>query len=893
MSDGPTTAGSIVGKLRLDKSQWDADKASAKADAAELASLDPTIKVDANVGEALGKLEAVRLAEDRLRNAVNAKVAAQITADAEAARLNSMLSGNAVNLGHVAEQTKVAEKATSEFKNSITDVDSALEHLNAVQQQYAESTNQVDEANKKSAASSGLALNRTMLIASAIAVLIPMLAPLAGFVVGVGGALAGMGAAGVLAIFGIKTAMEQGTAAGNQFATGIQGLKGDLAELAGTAAAGMLNSFNNAVGQLDAAMPGLNGQISVFAQMLGTTATVTLRGVLNAFQVLNPLFVQAGQYVEQLALGFEKWTSNGGLQSFTAMAMATFPQVAQALGALAMGALNLVQALMPLGTVVLAVLTGIGGLVSLLTTGLGSAFAPVVAGALAAWGAFKLFQMVTPWIEAVSVSLQALGISTELAAGPIGWIVAGISALVAVLGVVAVSQSNATQAANDYAVALQQDNDAIGQNVQALAAKKLHDDGAIASAHELGISTKTLTDAALGNADAQLKVAQVLEAVDKGLGTAGAATGNMTAEQNKQADALLKVKSGLKEQGDALKSASTLQKELADATAGATGASSSLAATYGMSVQNFDAATSAQKQNADQAAATTRQLQLENDAATLLTNAFALLNGTNLSVAQAQTGAAAATNTLADALKQNGLQIDGNSKAAVANQQAMQQKVAADQQSAEAISKQTGSTEAGTKAFAASKIALEQQLAAQGLLNPAIQAYIDKLYAIPPVVPTKIDMDAADALRRAQELKAWLDQLTSKTIVVTVQTNAVGAPAGAGPTNTVRKYADGGTVGGPGGPKSDSVAAWLSTGEEVTPNPQAGRYRATLKALASDNVAAARASLGGGSQSGSRPIYADGIGLIGTLVEVAGQQAQLVFNQGMQTAAMQMNGGLV
>jgi hypothetical protein len=44
------------------------------------------------------------------------------------------------------------------------------------------------------------------------------------------------------------------------------------------------------------------------------------------------------------------------------------------------------------------------------------------------------------------------------------------------------------------------------------------------------------------------------------------------------------------------------------------------------------------------------------------------------------------------------------------------------------------------------------------------------------------------------------------------------------------------------------VSAWLSAGEEVTPNPQASRYRPVLKALAADNVPAAAAALGGGSR---------------------------------------------
>jgi hypothetical protein len=184
----------------------------------------------------------------------------------------------------------------------------------------------------------------------------------------------------------------------------------------------------------------------------------------------------------------------------------------------------------------------------------------------------------------------------------------------------------------------------------------------------------------------------------------------------------------------------------------------------------------------------------------------------------------------------------------VANQQALQQKAQADQQAAEAIAKQTGSTEQGTAAFAASKQALIEQLQATGQLTPAIQALIDKYYSVPPVVKTRIDMDADQALSAIERIKQEMASVRDQTVTLTVVTNNVGAPAmlPANP-NGGYKFADGGTVMGPGGPRSDQVQAWLSAGEEVTPNPQAGRYRPVLKALAADRPGVAAAMLGGSS----------------------------------------------
>lgn len=844
---GPTTAGSIVGKLKMDRSEWLSDKAATEADAHELGALEPTVKVDANVGEALAKLEAVRLAQEKLGFASdNLKLAYQ--------RLDEVQTKGGASQSRLMALHLAAARAESAHA-------AATKGLAAAEASLVTENDNVDESNKRVVASSNAHISRMALIAGAIAALIPLLAPLAGYIVGVGGALAGMGAAGILAIFGIKNAMDSGSAAGNQWSAGLQSLKGNLNDLAGTAASAMLGAFRSAVEQINTAMPELNTQIGMFSHQLGNVGGLLLSGVLTAFRVLNPLFLQAGAYVQQLALGFQKWTSDGGLARFTHDAMATLPQVAEALGALAMGALNLIQALMPLGSVLLGTLTVIGNVVSFLTTSMGPAFAPVVAGILAAVGAFKLMGVIEPIIIRITAAIGGMAAAEQLALGPIGWVVAAVTALGTAFLVAATASNTAADAQRNYTAAVEQDNGVVGENTKKQIAQTLASEGALNSSTKLGISTRLLTLATEGNSAAQDKFEKKLgaandklKALTKELFAHDGASAQLTDQVTKTRDEIENLTTSYEKNRVGVKDAVKAYNQIADAmglahisTRQQLQAQTDLAASYGMSLPQYLAVIGAQKQNADQAAATTRQLQLENDAATLLGNAFAILNGGTLGVAQAQTGAAAATNSLMEALKANGLEIDGNTKAAVANQQAIQQKVLADQQSAEAISKQTGSTVAGTQAFAASKVALEQQLKAQGLLNPAVQAYIDKLYSVPAVVPTKLDIDNAAAIKKVQDLQAWINSLTGKTVVMTVQTNSVGAPAGVGTTNTVRKYADGGTVGGSGGPKSDTVQAYLSVGEEVTPNPQAGRYRAALKALASDNVPAARAALGGGT----------------------------------------------
>lgn len=63
---GPTTVGSIVGKLRLDRAQWVAEVAATKSDIRELEGSDPDIHIDVNAAEAIAQLKATGAAADAL-----------------------------------------------------------------------------------------------------------------------------------------------------------------------------------------------------------------------------------------------------------------------------------------------------------------------------------------------------------------------------------------------------------------------------------------------------------------------------------------------------------------------------------------------------------------------------------------------------------------------------------------------------------------------------------------------------------------------------------------------------------------------------------------------------------------------------------------------------------
>lgn len=189
-----------------------------------------------------------------------------------------------------------------------------------------------------------------------------------------------------------------------------------------------------------------------------------------------------------------------------------------------------------------------------------------------------------------------------------------------------------------------------------------------------------------------------------------------------------------------------------------------LAAEYGMSVPAYQAAASAAASQTTSTQAATQAMQLEDDAAGLLTAAIDNMNGKTLDVAEAQTAFAAANNAATTSFKTNGAAINGSTAAAVANQQAVQQQVQSAQSLAEAQAKANGETGASVQDLQASKTALENSLKAQGDLTPAVLAYINTIFKIPAVAPTKAEVDTAAAAAAIAAHKKMLADIPHSTM---------------------------------------------------------------------------------------------------------------------------------
>lgn len=758
-----TTVGGIVGKLRMDRDEWIAAMAATKRDILELERSDPDIHIDTNAAEVVSKMAAAKAATDALGDSQE-------------------------DLG------RKTRKSTDE-------------------------TIRANEANKTS-------VTRVGAIVTAVALLAPLLAPVGAAAVGLGGAFLGMGAAGVAALFGIHQEMKNGTATGQAYEKGLDTLQASFAVLSRTAAVAMLSSFRRVVDDTSAAMPMLNKQVGQFSTLLGQAGAAGVSGTISALRVLNPLFLTAGMYVRSLAEGFERWANGTGIEEFNGYALSTFPMVVDVLGKLASMVMHILEALAPLGTIGLAVLTGIADVITAIPVEVLSQLIVTVT-----WGAvaFKAWGFIAPMLSSIATTMGAVGAATTIATGPIGWVVAGLAALAGIFAVVVASNTGATRAMQDYTQAVQADSGAIGENIRQKAAQKLLDSGAIEIAKKLGISTQLVLDATLGNAAARkqlngllgeglISTVQITRAVDE---NAAAISGEVGRYKDLQGM--------LSETTEATK-----QQQWADEAA---------ASALGISADALQKARAGQDGVTDSTAKATAEMYLQGDAAGLLRQKLDLLNGKAISLAEAQNQFESQLVRIPDFADDASASLDGMSEAAVGNRGTLLDLIQSAQNMAQAYRDQGASSDETKQKLIDSKQAIEDQAVAHGMNRDAVHAYLDELFKIPESIPkTKVEVDTAYA---SAQVSTFLAQVSNR--VATIQVRATlpdlnGAVSGSGRPGvamggTIRGLAGGGSAGtvtGPGTAGSDTAGLFrLARGEEVISNVfgQADRNRAVLKQI--------------------------------------------------------------
>jgi hypothetical protein len=829
---GPTTTGSIDAKLTVDDSDFKRGMAEAKVEAKEVGALEPTVKVDANVGPALAKLDAVALAERNLDAAYQRSAISQEKLDQISKKYGEdsvQAAGARLTLARATNAESDAEAKLAGLRHQSTDET----------EKSTEATNRATQANQRHISGIGV------LIAMAPAILAAA-APIAAGAVGLGAAFGVMAVSGVLAIKGIKDAMVDGDAAGNAYATGLGALKGNLDQLASTSANGMLGGFNQAVGDINTKMPFLTQITGQFSGLLGQMGSTALRGVLDGLQQMNPLLQAGGVELSKFVTWLTSFSNTNGFQQFVSYAIENLPSVMHLIESLVTTAGHILAAFAPLGPVVIGFLTA-------LSDGLSSLPLPVLAGLV------TTATTIAPALRIAGAAMAWFGVESSLAIPVVGIFVAALAGIGLAAVTAAQGTDQGTQSFQDYTQALRDDNEALGQHVRLQAAKALSDAGAYDAARTLGVSQTVLTDALMGVAGAQDIVNDAIKRGrefqnDWSQGVVDGSTGIYIATdaQNKMGGAIDTVTNALGTQRSSIERGKQINADMTAATTTQTVELQRLASQYGTTVAGYQAATAAQQSTADQLAQTTANMVLQNDAAGLLKQAWDALNGKTISAAQAQNAFDSSLVTMTTHVDKAGnkitfttASIGDMSAASVALRGQLNGQVTNLERVIEANGGLQNATAQSKQQYASMRQQIIDNAVAHGVNRAAVTAYIDKLFQIPTAVNTKLDADTAAANAKIAYTKFLLDSLHNKTVFVDVQTSqSVNTGRGdAKGSDKPTAYAHGGMVNylaGGGFPSftpqgTDTVPAMLTPGEIVM-------KRASVASLGAGNLLEANRS---------------------------------------------------
>jgi hypothetical protein len=881
---GETNVGGILGFLRLDADQFhrEIERAIAETEILDGKNVDVKVKTDSldkmprSARGAATALDGVTSSARRLEDATGRVNVATL-------KLSELEDSGKAKASQIVSARQALARARRDEQDAIFATYNGNLNLAKAEDKAAAAGDRVTKSNER-VSKSGRDGQRSMgALATAVIALGPALVPVAAGAVGLAAAFGGLGAAGVLAIVGINDEMKKGSALGLTYQSTLDDAKTSVMGLAKVAASNVLGPLQAAVKDLQDKTPRLTGIIGEFSTMAGKTAGVLTSGLLSAFIALEPLMRDAGTYILNLSQRFASAMSGPGIVSFGDYVRSVFPQVMAAVESIVTAAGHLVAAFAPLG---MGTLTLIGNLANLISLFPVDTLATVATVAGDVFLGFKAWQGISGLVDGLGGALGRLGVSADVsatamrglqaAAGIIGVAIAALSFIVSAN---AEDQRKAEEATNRYADALRASNGVIDESVRKSTAKTLADQGVLDAARKLGIALPDVTDAALGNADAQARVNAVLDAQSSKLKvtTTGAKSGVQA--NTELGDAADKVTGAIHGENAALTAGIQKNKDIAAATATNKGATSdaaiamgNLASTYGVSVPTMQAVIDAQKKSAEQAAIATAQMQYENNAAGLLKQSLDALSGKSLSAAQAQNAFDSSLANMTTRVDKAGKKVtvtssalNDMSSASVALRGQLLGQVTAAEQTAEAYGQMKGSSEAGRKKLLELRDQIIKNAVAHGVDKKAVESYIDQVLKVPKSVPpTKFDVQKAAAEQKVREFVGVINGVpTWRTVTLNVVSNVNAAVANVrsalssiGAAAVATKKATGGqiegranggpvpgfaggTLVGPGTGTSDSIMAMVaqtgkllrvSAGEFVSTDASRRRNRAALEA---------------------------------------------------------------
>ncbi len=805
--EGPTTTGSINAKLTVDDSDFKRGMEEAKVEAKEVGALHPEVKVDANVGTAIAKLNEVAIAEQRLevatRQAANSASVAYVANE----RLTAVMEKRGRTDLQVTGASEAAARADRNAEASEIKLLAATEALNSAKAEAVRKSleqaaaNEVEaKSDEKTAASANKANSQRIsglqiLIGLAPALLGPV-AAISAAAVGLGVGFGVMGVSGVLAIKGIKDQMQDGTAVGNNYADSLHQLTGNLDSLANTSAVQMLKGFNTSVEALNVKMPYLTTLVGNMSGVLGQMGGSVLTGVLSGLKQMNTLVNMGAIELSKFTQWLFSFPGTNGFSEFIAYAIDNLPGTMKLIENLIVLAGQILSAFAPLGPVVLGFLNGLTDVLNALPL---PVLAGITSGALLIGPAFTIAKAAvstfgeTALLSALKVS--AFGVSLNLAVPVVGIITAAIAGLGIMAATSALGTDQATRSFNDYTQAIKDDNEALGIHVRLQAAKALSDAGAFDAGRELGLTQTTLTNSLLGNAAAQQIVNDKIKEGkafqnDWTQGVYDANTGIYvaTGAQNKMGNAIDIVTKTLDTQKGSIDRSKQSNVDIASATDTTTLAVTAQAqelqrqaGLYGVSADTYKRAADAQDKTAQSTADATLKMQLQNDAAGLLKMTLDGLNGKAISAAQAQNAFDSSLANMGTHVDKVGKQITFTtanigdmSAASVALRGQLNSQVSGLQAVIEANGGLDNSTGEAKAQMAAMRDQIIANAVAHGVDKDAVSAYIDKLMKIPTSVPpVQLAINTADA---EAALAALTRHREVQITAITTQVRGGGSP---------------------------------------------------------------------------------------------------------------------
>lgn len=537
----------------------------------------------------------------------------------------------------------------------------------------------------------------------------------------------------------------------------------------GQDAAGAMSSFISGLGGAQKAGQDVNKTLSD----LGMTGMRQSDSILRLASATKAAGAQQDLLADSLRMGASAWDQNIALTNEAAKRHATLAsQATIAWNQVKDSAITAGQYILPSVAQLVQTLAGLAQAFGSLpgpVQKFGLSFMTISAGTLIATGSIMKF---LSFLGSVKKTLDGFGVSLKTAMGGFGIVGAAIGVASIALGAWVTKQQEAKQRVEDYTSALQGQTKAINEATVAVAAKNLQDAGAFDYGKKLGLSSATVTQAALGQKDALGQVSAAIARANAeyqkyGLSQDAAASKNKGAEveaikRSKNAQdqlaAAKQLQAAIGQQNDAFGTAAAKQKELQDAVA---------------------AAGPSEEQSAKQKQDIADKAQAAAQAMDDLINSTQQYGNMLLQMSGNAIGVESAIDAATEAYKKNGKNLDIDTEAGRNNMQALNGIAQASMAQVKTMAEAGASTVEMTKATKKARDSFISTAEQMGMTASEAQKLADAYFAIPKTTDMTINSNIKGATpEQIEQLQKDVDKLPAEKaskIITTANTKGYDA----------------------------------------------------------------------------------------------------------------------